>query len=396
MRRFFKEDNVYISSYNKVAKFRQESCLVNEMQYFHRDFETPIGIYIPYRLLVAQTFRKIVEIEAIDTANYPHKAKLVDGLDGSGSHTIYNQRRNHPNITTKSFLLFAFKIIWLQDSLGNTIWKNPSPNSPFTIRPVALLALGENRDNVEYLMDSTINRETKFLELNGVMLAAGKVNVDITRCLFDTKMAAILDGAGGVSCHLCTSTKDQLNDIELIQQGFPINRSIDSANQIFDEMNEEEFLSLPSKERFGITHKPTSDVNILSASPLHGYLRVFGWFMQLVYHLQAGEKKSRPTSPKIRQSMEFVRSYLLEKLSIQIDCPSPQGGTTSTGNVARSCFQRFDDSKKDFFYWIITLIPCEYHLPLGFIYTNLAVILRIFNCDELIDSDKLSTLCKDT
>ena len=89
------------------------------------------------------------------------------------------------------------------------------------------------------------------------MLAAGKVNVDITRCLFDTKMAAILDGAGGASCHLCTSTKEQLNDIELIQQGFPINRSIDSANQIFDGMDEEEFLSLPSKERYGITHKPT-------------------------------------------------------------------------------------------------------------------------------------------
>ena len=117
--------------------------------------------------------------------------------------------------------------------------------------------------------------------------------------------------------------------------------------------------------------------------------------MQLVYHLQAGEKKWRPTSPKIRQSMEFVRSFLWEKLSIKIDCPSPQGGTTSTGKVARSCFQRFDDSKKDFFYWIITLIPCEYHLLLGFICTNLAVILRIFNCDELIDSNKLSTLCKD-
>ena len=208
LRRFLKGDNVYLSSYNKVAKFRQESCLVNEMQYFHRDFETPIGIYIPYRLLVAQTIRQIVEIEAIDTANYPLKAKLVDGLDGSGSHTIYNQMRNHPDITTKSFLLFAFKIIWLQDSFGNTIWRNPSPNSPFTMRPVALLALGENRENVEYLMDSTINPETKFLELNEVMLAAGKVNVDITRCLFDTKMAAILDCAGGASYHLCTSTKE--------------------------------------------------------------------------------------------------------------------------------------------------------------------------------------------
>ena len=349
LRRFLKQDNVYISSYNRVAKYRQDLCLVNEMKYFQKHFETPIGIYIPYQLLVTQTIHQIVEIEALDTVNYPLKAKLTDGLDGSGSHTIYNQLQNHPDLSTKSFLLFAFKVLWIQDSLGNRIWVNPSPNSPFAIRPVALLALGESRENVEYLMDSTINPETKLLGLNGVQLPGGKVNVDITRCLFDTKMAAILDGAGGSSCHLCTATKEQLHDIDLIQQGFPINRSIEAANQIFNEVDEDEFLSLPSKERFGITHKPLSVINILSASPLHGYLRIFGWFMQLVYHLQAGRKKWSPTSPEIRKSMEFVRSFLWEKIGIQIDCPSPQGGTTSTGNVARACFQRVDDDKKDFF-----------------------------------------------
>ena len=133
------------------------------MKYFQKHFETPIGIYIPYQLLVTQTIRQIFEIEALDTVNYPLKAKLNDGLDGSGSHTIYNQLQNHPDLSTKSFLLFAFKVLWIQDSLGNRIWVNPSPNSPFAIRPVALLALGESRENVEYLMDSTINPETKLL-----------------------------------------------------------------------------------------------------------------------------------------------------------------------------------------------------------------------------------------
>ena len=304
--------------------------------------------------------------------------------------------QNHPNLTTKNFLLFAFKILWLKDSLDDIIWKNPSPNSPFATRPVAILALAENRDNIVALMDSTINSESKLLKDNGVQLSSGKVNVDITRCLFDTKMAGILDGAGGACCHLCTALKEELSNIDLIHQGFPINRTIESAKEIFDELGEEELLALPHKERFGITAKPLSDINILSVSPLHGYLRVFGWFMQLVYHLQAGEKKWAPTSPKIRQSMNFVRSFLWEKINIHIDFPSPQGGTTSTGNVARSCFQRVDDSKKDFFYWIITLIPFEYHIPLDIIYTNLAVVLRIFNCDELVDIPKFSTLCKDT
>ena len=46
--------------------------------------------------------------------------------------------------------------------------------------------------------------------------------------------------------------------------------------------------------------------------------------------------------------MEFVSSFLWEKISIHIDCPSPQGDTTSTSNVARTSFQRVDDDKKDF------------------------------------------------
>ena len=135
----------------------------------------------------------------------------------------------------------------------------------------------------------------------------------ISQDFFDTKMAAILDGAGCASCHLCTCSKDQLKNIDLIKQGFPINRSISLALKIFNEVDENEFISLPSKDRFGITHKPLLDENILSAFSLYGYLRIFRWFMQFVYHPQAGEKNWTPTSAKIRQSMEFVRSLLWKK-----------------------------------------------------------------------------------
>ena len=54
------------------------------------------------------------------------------------------------------------------------------------------------------------------------------------------------------------------------------------------------------------------------------------------------------TSPKIRKSMEFVREFLWEQLSIRIDYPTSQGGTTFTGNVERICVQRKNDSDRDF------------------------------------------------
>ena len=180
-----------------------------------------------------------------------------------------------------------------------------------------------------------------------------------------------------------------------MKHGFSINRFIDCAIQIFTEVDVDEFLSLPSKYRFGLTHEPISEENIPTASPLHGYLRIFGWFMQLVYHLQAGETKWAPTSPKIRQSMEFVHRFLWERLSIKIDYPTSQGGTTSTGNVVRSCFQRKNDSARDFLYWVTTLVPEEQRL-LTSINTYLSVILRIFNSDERIEIEKFTTLCRDT
>ena len=102
-------------------------------------------------------------------------------------------------------------------------------------------------------------------------------------------MAALLDGARGAVCHLCTATMSQINDKELIRQGYPINRSIELAKQLFEEVDEEEFFSRTSNKRFNITHHPTSDRDNLSASPLHGYIRIFSWFMNLIYHLQSGE-----------------------------------------------------------------------------------------------------------
>ena len=61
-------------------------------------------------------------------------------------------------------------------------------------------------------------------------------------------MADILDGARGAPCHLSTCTRNQMKDIKFIKQGIPINRSIDSAIEIFAEVDEDDFFSLPSNE----------------------------------------------------------------------------------------------------------------------------------------------------
>ncbi|KAI6648997.1 hypothetical protein LOD99_6880 [Oopsacas minuta] len=230
------------------------------------------------------------------------------------------------------------------------------------------------------------------MEENGILLSQGLVRIKLLRTMFDGKMAGILSGAGGAHCQLCIPTFKQLHDVELIRDGFPINRSITSAKELFQSVNEVEFLSLSSNDRLGLTHQPISDIDIICSSPLHSYLCIFRWFMTVVYHLQSGARKWSPSSLGIKNSMKFVSGLLMEKTGMKIDQPSSDGGTTSTGNVARNCFL----DKNQFLYWVCSLIPTEYHENIKVIHTNLSVCLRIYNSDREINTERLDILCKDT
>ena len=138
---------------------------------------------------------------------------------------------------------------------------------------------------------------------------------------------------------------------------FPINRSITYAKVLFEEVNEEEFLSLSSDERFDITHRPISDLDIIPSSPLYAYLRSFGWFLYLVNYLHAGVIKWSPTSKRVSDAKEFITSLINDNLNIIIDILLTQGGTTTTGNVVSRCLIRKDNNDQDFLYWVLTVIP---------------------------------------
>ena len=150
------------------------------------------------------------------------------------------------------------------------LWTNAVPNSPFSARPVLLVAQKENETTVKSFFDKLINPDTNIIDCDDISLPMGHVNVNLTRCLFDGKMSGILSRVGGAHCPLCTATFAQLHDFHFVRFGFPINREISSAIQIFEDVTDKDsFLSQPSESRFGLTHEPISSKNILSSSPLH-------------------------------------------------------------------------------------------------------------------------------
>ena len=58
-------------------------------------------------------------------------------------------------------------------------------------------------------------------------------------------MSAIISGAGGASCQLCTATLNELKHRELLIQGFPINIHITDAIQLFGEIEDNDSFLYP-------------------------------------------------------------------------------------------------------------------------------------------------------
>ncbi|KAI6651130.1 hypothetical protein LOD99_5481 [Oopsacas minuta] len=203
---------------------------------------------------------------------------------------------------------------------------NSSPNSPFCFRPVALIALKEEYSSVKLIMNTIVNPQTDHIIQDGLSLIGSHAQVEIVRSFFDTKMNGPF--------------------------WFPINRLISDARQLFEEVDEEDYLKLPSNQRIGVTHQPTSNIDIIAASPLHAYLCVFRWFMLLIYHLGAGHKVWAPSNSKVNSSMKQVRDILQERCNFSVNIPSSQGGISTTGNIARDCFS----NKRDFLTWATSSI----------------------------------------
>ena len=91
-------------------------------------------------------------------------------------------------------------------------------------------------------------------------------------------------------------------------------------------------------------------------------------------------------------AMNRIRSLLLQETSYYIDLPSCDGGTSSTGNVARDCF----NNKRDFLKWVTSTINPEDKEKVQTIHTNLGAILRVYNSSHKLDVCKLDSICKET
>ena len=158
-------------------------------------------------------------------------------------------------------------------------------------------------------MDKIINPEVKIIEQESLQFPQGHAQVQINRKRVRWENV----------CHIkwgrrsTLSIMKDIKDIEMVRGGFLINRHISDAKGLFTLVDKDDYLSLPSSQRLGITHELLSDIDIMAASILHNYTCVFRWYMLLIYHLQARKSVWSPTSKPIDSARKFCSEFLYEK-----------------------------------------------------------------------------------
>ena len=163
LKRVLKGD-VKLPSYKLVSQYRREITLMNELEIVRDPEGSSIGTCVSDHSFLCLTIQRLLlTLDPVSDSHYPLKVKISDVLDGSGSHQIYNQQSNNPGLTPKTFILFGFKVLSITDTLGNDLFYNSSPNSPYCFRPGALIALKEHYYSVKLIIDAIVNPQTEHI-----------------------------------------------------------------------------------------------------------------------------------------------------------------------------------------------------------------------------------------
>ena len=224
--------------------------------------------------------------------------------------------------------------------------------------------------------------------------------------MVDGKMHSLLTGLGGAFCCLCTNSEQQCNDIKCISSGFKVDRSLEDTLEICQEnMHILENRKTGDYEiRKGVTQQPITIEDITYMHPLHNLLRCFDWLYKICYHATAGhfnwsEAKLSVTNRVgrtlqfLKQAKEDIQTRVKNETGITLDEPDPtgHGGTSTTGNVAKSMLNSTNRS-------LLTqgIDSSELRSKVDNIILNMGVILAIINSSKKVRVPEFAEFCLQT
>eukprot|EP00731_Ephydatia_muelleri_P028943 Em0020g587a len=327
------------------------------------------GVSISVKESVQLHFRRLIQQLGLQPGKYTMTVK--EGLDGSGRHSVYDQKGNvqtHNMIVWMWVALEVYKdvpVVNADPSLPSTstsangrdkIWNEPSPSSPDAARPI-LLVLGKEDKDLLHKIVPPVDAEMKELQSSGVKLFDAErefyLMLEFHRTMNDGKMQKLLLGRGGAFCILCAYSDEDAVQEDNIKEGFEIgNVDIEALHALYDDLavdGEVQCNRGDYSERVGLTQSPISTLAIQTFPILHALLRGLDYCLKIVYKLKAGVTawiQNSKQKERVDVAKRKVQEYIKTKTGMTVDKPDPvgAGGTTTTGNIARNLL--FDPAKR--------------------------------------------------
>ena len=343
----------------KNIQFPNTKKLIEKRNSLRPNIKTELdndGVSVNYSELIKMTTTSLINI--IETTQGKENISPLlditvtfkDGGDTAGSQTVWKSAA----MSNSSDHLFQYSVVPLFVEQGSKIlWKNPSPNSATSCRPVFLLRASEDESRVIDLVFKTTDQHKIQLQRSIYIISESgiiyKVIIIIKDSMKDLKLKKKLSGIGGGDCIICHTRKPDWKDVAKIKEGFPITRDAEITRNLFEKLMLEGDGNIITKakdyhHRQGLTQEPKTSSSLHSICVLHSYINVLGWFLKVLYRCESGYEcwveKSTVIGDPIRRSKERVQDKLRPAGLVvdQVAGANAKTGTSNDGNTGRNFF----------------------------------------------------------
>ena len=300
-----------------------------------------------------------------------------------------------PNIFAKMMVPLS-----LSDSATDEyLWKNPTPNSAFWTRPVALIAEKESPDLIKFINEK-YEPEEQSLRENGIVVAHNglmfQVDVIIESSMKDMKVRMVESGLGGADCLMCYTQQLDWKDVQKIEQDnfFAITRSADKTLELYEQFMEEKGGIIRRKNdyetRAGLTTPPLSSSDHHYITLTHQYINGTSWFLKFFYRIKANlllwTVRGSDSQDKLTKAKKDVLKHIEDTTGLKLDQVESSGGntgTSATGSQGRRFFSHELRSN------IIDSLPSIYQGKIYSLMQTYSVILRAVSSTDLLIVDEL-------
>ena len=363
------------------------------------------GVACDYVELVRGTTEALVELYAPqDYTDNDLRVVFKDGADGAGSQAIWKSTK----MSNAAPNMYQYGIVPLRLETtvnpSTVLWKNPSPNSPLSLRPVYLVREVESDADLTAEVITKTDRCRNTLMEHGIRVLYNDTTLNVKVQIFDTmkdlKYKKMLSGLGGADCILCDTQVADWTNVEKVTNGFTINRSAEETEALYHALADEDG-TIPRKPkdfdtRKGLTKKPATTSDQRNITITHSYINGTSWFVKFLVRIAIDylrwEERADYRGEPLRVSKARVLAAIEDKTGLRLEQVSSagHGGTSTDGNTGR---RFFSNELKEV---LVELIPEKHQVNALLLHLQLSSILRIISCTSKVDVDKFDELCKKT